>query len=697
MNPEPWPVIFYLRSELQRDPALAALSAPLREAMLFSRLLARLPIGLVNGESLAGDYGLFFADAALRDQVDAWRNTPSPASPPAIESPFASLARQYVCRTSFSPAHTTADYEQVLTLGLSGLIRQIEAQAKHAAPAEMDYLQAMVLTLHGVAAWGARFAALEPAPGPDACRRVPDQPAATFHEAVQAVWLLHTAIGISELSDASLSLGRLDQYLYPYYRADRERGVLEEALEMTLADLFRKLNRYGDAACAVNLGGVDAEGRDQVNDLTRLIVRVAIREQQPSPILAARVHPGLAQADFDALTVPELARIGQPTFYGEAPCRAALRRRGVPEADLHRWAVNSCMGLMMPGKEFSDMWGIVFTVLLPLELALNGGRPWRGELPFQLRTRAPETFDGPDEILDAVLSYTDELLGLLVAEHRRITEERGRSLPNPYLSALLHDCAERGCDRLLGGVRYHTVNVDAFALVNAADALTALATVVFQARRWSLAEVVTAVQNNFDGAEELLQALLAAPKYGNGDAEADAMVNRLAQGFAAIVSRHSDAGLIYMPSFHTLNTHIGAGTAYGASPDGRRAGEPFSKNIGPMAGRNRHGLTALLRSAAAVGQDAFYGGQALDISVQAELLVSPADRRKFQAALQGYFALGGLQVQVNGLTAESLRDAVARPGEHEDLIVRIAGYSARFVHLNGSVQQEMIARLENGV
>ena len=286
---------------------------------------------------------------------------------------------------------------------------------------------------------------------------------------------------------------------------------------------------------------------------------------------------------------------------------------------------------------------------------------------------------------------------MLVAEHRRITEERGRSLPNPYLSALLHDCAERGCDRLLGGVRYHTVNVDAFALVNAADALTALATVVFQARRWSLAEVVTAVQNNFDGAEELLQALLAAPKYGNGDAEADAMVNRLAQGFAAIVSRHSDAGLIYMPSFHTLNTHIGAGTDYGARPDGRRAGEPFSKNIGPMAGRNRHGLTALLRSAAAVGQDAFYGGQALDISVQAELLVSPADRRKFQAALQGYFALGGLQVQVNGLTAESLRDAVARPGEHEDLIVRIAGYSARFVHLNGSVQQEMIARLENGV
>ena len=696
MNPDPWPVILCLRSELQRDPALAALSAPLREATLFSRTLARLPIGLVEGESLAGDYGLFFADAALRDQVDAWRKTPSPAVP-SIENPFASLARQYVCRTSFSPAHTTADYEQVLKLGLSGLIRQIEAQAVQAAPAEADYLQAMIVALHGVAAWAARFAALERCPGTDACRRVPDLPATTFHEAVQSVWLLHTAIGISELSDASLSLGRLDQYLYPYYRADRERGMSDESLEITLADLFRKLNRYGDAACAVNLGGVDPEGRDQVNDLTRMIVRVATWRQQPSPILAARVHPGLAQVDFDALTVPELARIGQPTFYGEAPCRAALRRRGVPEADLHRWAVNSCMGLMMPGEEFSDMWGIVFTVLLPLELALNGGRPWRGQLPFQLRTRAPATFDGPDEILAAVLSYTDELLGLLVGEHRRITEERGRSLPNPYLSALLHDCVERGCDRLLGGVRYHTVNVDAFALVNAADALTALRAVVFQARRWPLADVVAAVQNDFAGAEEVRQALWAAPKYGNGNAEADAMVTRLAQGFAEIVRHYSDTRLTYMPSFHTLNVHIDAGAAYGASPDGRRAGEPFSKNVGPMPGRNRHGLTALLRSAAAVGQDTFYGGQALDISVQADLLARPEDRRKLQAALQGYFALGGLQVQVNGLAADTLRDAVARPGEHEDLVVRIAGYSARFVYLNGAVQQEMIARLENGL
>lgn len=697
MKPDPWPVILYLRHALQRDAALAGLPAPLREATLFSRLLARLPIGRVEGESLAGDYGLHFADAALRHEIDAWRRTPPPVVPP-VASPFAGLAQQYGCRTSFSPAHTTADYEQVLKLGLSGLIRRIEDQADPADPTAGEYRLAMATALRGVAAWSARFAVLSPGDrGSDACRRVPEQPAKTFHEAVQAVWLLHTAIGISELSDASLSLGRLDQYLYPYYQADRARGVKEEDLEVVLADLFRKLNRYGDAACAVNLGGLDAEGRDQTNALTRMIVRVATRLQQPAPILAARAHPGLAQADFDALTVPELARIGQPTFYGEASCRAVLRRRGVPEADLPRWAANSCMGLMMPGEEFSDMWGIVFTVLLPLELALNGGRPWRGDLPFELRTRAPATCDGPGEILEAVLRYTDELLGLLVAEHRRITEARGVHLPNPYLSALLHDGVERGRDRLLGGVRYHTVNVDAFALVNAADALTALGAVVFRDRRWPLADVVAAVRNDFAGAEDLRQALLAAPKYGNDDAEADAMVNRLAQGFAAVVRRYSDTRVTYLPSFHTLNAHIDAGAAYGASPDGRRAGEPFAKNIGPMPGRNRKGLTALLRSAAAVGQESFPGGQALDVSLQADLLARPEDRRKFQAALQAYFAMGGLQIQVNGLAADALRAAMARPRDHEDLIVRIAGYSARFVHLPPAVQQEMVARFENGV
>ena len=678
------PVLAYLRAEALADPEVVALSPPQREATVFARVLERLPIGKIPDASLAGDYGLIFADDALREKVAA----PRPVPPPAAKSeddPFDRLSRQYYSRAGFSPAHSSAAYELVLQQGLDGMIAGMTA----AAPEDEEYLQAEIMTLRAVCAWSGRYADL----GFEACRRVPSRPPRNFTEAVQAVWLIHTAIGIGEKCDASLSLGRLDQYLYPFYRADLNSGVPEARLEAVLTDLLLKLNRYGDAACAVNLGGLTADGRDMFNDLTRLIVNIATRLQLPSPILAARIHPGLEQEDFDSLTVPGLFRIGQPSFYGEAACRQALLQRGVPQAEVHRWAVNSCMGLIMPGEEFSDMWALVFTFLLPLELALNGGRPLRGELPFQLKTIAPAEYENAAAVMRTLVAYAEELLALLIERHREINRREGRENPDPYLSALLRGGIP-GRDRLLGGPRYHTANVDAFALVNAADALTALDRVVFRDRRRSLAEVVAAVKNNFAGEEALRLELLAAPKYGNGETEADRMVKALAGSFAAIVRRHSTPELIYMPSFHTLNGHVNAGRDWGASADGRLAGEPFAKNVGPMQGRNRNGLTALLQSASTVDQEYFYGGQALDLHLDAEIVAAKVDARKFQAALQTYFQLGGLLAQVNGVNVATLKKALLDPEAYGDLTVRIGGYSARFVTLAPEVQREMIGRFE---
>lgn len=678
------PVLAYLRAEALADPKIAALLPPQREAMVFSQILEQLPIGKIPETLLAGDYGLVFAEDALKEKVAAWHPIP-PQKASGGDDPFDCLSRQYYSRAGFSPAHSSAAYELVLQLGLEGMI----AGMTTAAPEDEEYLQAEIITLRAVCAWSERYADL----GFEACRQVPARPPRNFAEAVQAVWLVHTVIGIGEKCDASLSLGRLDQYLYPFYRADLASGVPEARLEAVLTDLLLKLNRYGDAACAVNLGGLTADGRDMFNDLTRLIVKVAVQLQLPSPILAARVHPGLGQEDFDSLTVPELFGIGQPSFYGEVSCRQALLQRGVPQAEVHRWAVNSCMGLIMPGEEFSDMWALVFTFLLPLELALNGGRPLRGELPFTLKTVAPSEYENAAAVMWTLEAYAEELLALLIKRHREINRREGLDNPDPYLSALLGGGIP-GRDRLLGGPRYHTANVDAFALVNAADALTALDRVVFRDHRRSLAEVVVAVKNNFVGEEALRLELLAAPKYGNGEDEADRMVAALAGSFAAMVRRHSTPELIYMPSFHTLNGHVNAGQNWGASADGRLAGEPFAKNIGPMQGRNRNGLTALLQSASTIDQEYFYGGQALDLHLDAEIVADKADARKFQAALQTYFQLGGLLAQVNGVKAATLKKALLKPEDYGDLTVRIGGYSARFVTLAPEVQREMIRRFE---
>ena len=352
------------------------------------------------------------------------------------------------------------------------------------------------------------------------------------------------------------------------------------------------------------------------------------------------------------------------------------------------------MGLMMPGEEFSDMWGIIFTFLLPLELALNYGRPLKGNLSFRLQTVCPEQYDNVAAILNTTIAYADELLAKLIKRHGQITAEEGANNPDPLVSALL--CGgTAGRDRILGGPRYHTINVDAFALVNASDALTAIDHVVFQRQRHTLPELVEAARNNFEGQEALRLELLACPKYGNGNAAADHTVKELAARFAAIVRKNSDGRMTYMPSFHTLNFHVGLGAGWGAGLDGRRAGEPFAKNVGPMQGRNHNGLTAVLASAATIEQEFFYGGQALDLHIDAELVKTPADRAKFQAALQTYFQLGGLQIQVNGVNVDTLKKALVEPEKYADLTVRIGGYSSRFVDLSPEIQREMIERFQN--
>lgn len=680
--------IDYIRETASSNPAISILSPSQREAEIFRRILMEIPIGKLEMESLAGDYGMLFATNDFRTRAEATRIAPVPVNALST-TPFTVLAQQYCCRARFSPAHTTVCYDLLVKKGMNGIIAELENDILAADSECCEYLTAEIAALRSVIAWSERYAKL----GFEQCSRIPAEPPRNFHEALQAVWLVHAVIGIGEKSDASLSLGRIDQYLYPFYRDDLDRGVSETQLEAVLSDLFLKLNRYGDAACAVNLGGVDLTGKDMFNDLTRLIVKVVTRLQLPSPILAARIHPGISQEDFDSLTIPELFRIGQPSFYGEFSCRHALLERGVHESEVHRWTVNSCMGLMMPSEEFSDMWGVVFTFLLPLELALNHGQPFHGKLPFELRTVPPEDYANTSEIMNTTAAYASELLKILTMRHREITTCEGKNNPDPYVSALLRG-GTPGKDRLLGGPRYHTVNVDAFALVNAADAITAINQVVFQRQSHTLAELVAAAINNFSGQETLRLELLHAPKYGNDNTEADQNVRKLAGRFAAIVRDCSDDKMIYMPSFHTLNAHVGAGANWGAGLDGRIAGDPFAKNIGPMQGRNKNGITSVINSATTIEQEFFYGGQALDLHVDAGLLDVYSDRIKLQAALQTYFKQGGLLIQVNGVNVETLKKAIVEPETYADLTVRIGGYSTRFVLLSKEIQGEMIKRFE---
>ncbi len=714
-----WSLLAKLRADaLRSNPHLAQASPARREGVVFAHALRHLPIGLPPGASLAGEFGWEWctpSELARWEADDA--PAPTPAPPAAAPSPQQLMADRFHCFGSDGGGgHTTVDYERVVTEGLQRFLVQIDTEMAGAAQDKQEFLAGMRAALEGVIAWAERYAQLaetlaeaaEAAEGDPArarlrelaarCRRVPAAPAASFADALQSIWLVHLAVGLSEGTGSSLSLGRFDQYLLALFLRDQEQGIPLDVLETALAEFFRALNDFfGDAACALNLGGLDASGRCQLNPLSETIVRVARRLRLASPLLAARIHRSLDPRIHELYADPVLCAMGQPTFYGEEACLEALLRRGVPAEEAHGWAVNSCMGLMMPGQEWSNMWGTVLNLLLPLELALNHGRPFRHELPLNLATRPPDDYGDFDTLFATVCSYTTELIDLYLTQTEQATERRGQEHPNPFVSALLADCIRRGQDRLLGGCRYQTVIVEAFGLVNAADALVAISELAFARRRYPLAELVQAAQVDFAGHADILHAARHTPHYGNGDPRADAMVRRLSDHFAAAVTQHSRPGLWYLPSFHTLNAHVVAGAKTAASLDGRRAGEPLAKNIGTTPGRTTEGHTGLVRSAAAVDQQAFSGGQALDLRVDPALLDGPEPRGKLRALLRTYFDMGGLEVQVNALSPAVLRQAMADPEHHRDLLVRIAGYSAHYVTLPEAVQREMIVRFEAGM
>lgn len=688
-----WQILNALRLRALSRSDVSSAPPAMREALALDCILQSLPIFHTAGDLLAGDFGWREEEAESFE-----RRFPPPQPQPDARSgvtPEAQLYADFHCFGGYSPAHTCIDYGKLLALGIDGVLAQIDGAGAGA------YRDAMKTALGALQRLAERYAALLEQSGQlelaAICRRVPRKAARTFHEALQSIWFAHMAIGISESSDASISLGRLDQYALPYYQKSLDAGCSETEMEEQFAALVSKLNRYGDAACALNLGGVDDGGHDLCNDLTRLIIRVVKRMRRAAPILAARVHRALAPDVFDALVDPALFAIGQPTFYGEMSCRAALRERGVPESEIPRWAANSCMGLVIEGCEVSNMWGGVVNCLLPLELSINRGRPLQKGLPIALHTAPLEDARTFDAVEGKFLEYLNEMVDFCVRSCRACTERARDQRPNPYVSAFLDRCIERGRDRLDGGAQYSVAIIEAFGLVNAADALSAIRALVFEGRQYSLEETVEAVRANYLGHEGLLARIRALPKYGGGNAQADAAVARLAGHFQRMVRSHSTATTCYAPSFHTLNVHVGAGRKTAASLDGRRAGEPLAKNIGPSAGNACGGPTGVVRSAAAIDQRAYFGGQALDLSVDANLMANASDRRKLQSLIHTYFELGGLQLQVNGLSAETLSKAIERPEQYRDLIVRIGGYSDYFNNLSVDVRHEMVRRVADGL
>jgi len=686
---------------------LSAMPPALREATLFKRIVELIPIGIDKGELIAGRYAVDdgcdysyterrfpFADALTDGEKDIKRE----------------LLASFGIDVRFDRGHFCADHKTILSRGLKYYEKRVkdELEIPGISAEKRTYLEAMLVSIDAARIYTRRFARLAEQMYSEcgeewllkiknAMEKVPYEPAESIFEAICAVWVMHSLIPLSDGSFASISLGRMDSYLYPYYVKSLKDGESRESVKEYLKCLFTLLNLYGDGACALNVGGASPLGEDETNELTHLIIEVEKEMLLPSPIVAVRVHENTPEELLESVIDEKLFSIGQPTFYGEMPCRRALIERGVPEEDAPRFIANSCMGLYMCGEEIASMWGCVFNMHLPLELAVNGGKPISRPLPIKV-SDCRENIDSLDALLSEYEKYLGELLSYLFAINRKNAINRTRTNPNPFISAMTEGCVERGLDRAVGA-KYNTETVETYALVNTANAISAIDTLVFREKKYKLSELIDAARADFVGYGELLLDIKRCEKYGTNSKYADAIVLRLCEMCSRICKRHSRDNVYFLPSLHTLDGNVGFGKRIYTTLDGRLRGEPTAKNAGPTNETRTQEPTSLILSAGSIHQEMFSGGQPIDLYFDKSMLKGIENRKKIEALIKTYFALGGLQLQVNSVDIELLEQAYENPEKHPELTVRIGGYSERFCKLKKEVQKEFIERfkMESGV
>lgn len=621
----------------------------------------------------------------------------------------------YLINEAGGIGHFLPGYEKMIRVGVRGFLEEMEGREGPLYEAARIACEGLAAFAERLAAEAARLAAgekdevraAELAEIARVCRKVPAGPAETFHEALQSLWLTHLAVNLESLNSA-VSFGRVDQYLYPYYRKDLEEGRItkEQAKDLLLSLtakavehvflLSERISQYHGGYLVVQaaiVGGTDREGNDAVNDLTYLFLDVMEEAGLRDPNYQARVHTG--SPDEYLAKVVEVARKGSgvPAVFGDEAAVASLVCHGYPLEEARDYAVVGCVEPALPGRSFLSTDAGLFNLPLCLELALNGGRRFGGRRRVGAATPPPEELRDMNEVIAAFRSQVERMVDRMVADFRVVEAGNREFHPTPFSSMLVEGCLESGKDLTEGGARYNSSGVQGVGVADVADSLAALEHVVFGSGRRSMSEVVEALRADFSGHERLRAELLNAPKFGNDDPRVDRYADLVARIFHDALARHRNTrGGPYVPGFYSVTCHVAFGRETGSLPSGRRAGEPLASSLGPANGRDRLGPTALLNSVTMVDSKLMPNGCAVNISLYPGNMTGGESVANFAALLKGYFARGGMQAQFNVIDPELLLDARRNPGKYPGLVVRVAGYCAYFDDLPEAAKDEIIAR-----
>lgn len=638
-------------------------------------------------------------------------------------------------------AHIAVNYETVLKLGLINYKERTEKKLK-----ELDltdyrnlnksyFYRAILIVLDAVVVFAKRYADLAlvlAEKEEDANRKaellemsrilnkVPYYPAETFHEAIQSLWMIHLVLQI-ESNGHSLSYGRMDQYLNPFYEKDLKLGkITEDIATELLTNLWLKTftinkirswshTRFSAGSPLyqnVTVAGQTMDKKDAVNPLSYLILKSVAQTKLPQPNLTVRYHRGLSD-DFmkECIEVVRLG-FGMPAFNSDEVIIPSFIEKGVSEADAYNYSAIGCVEVAVPGKWGYRCTGMSFLNFpKSLLIALNDGvdpesgtKLCEGVGHFRDMTTFNEVRKAWDKIIREFTRHCviiDSCVDLAIEE---VTAD-------VLCSALTDDCIERGLNLKEGGAVYDFISDLQVGIANLGDSLAAIKKCVFEDKSFTPAELWDALMNNFEGEEgRKIQDILIndAPKYGNDDDYIDLLLREAYEIYIDEIKKYKNTrygrgpiGGCYYAGTSSISANVPQGAGTLATPDGRKAGEPLAEGCSPSHAMDKNGPTAVFKSVSKLPTHDITGGVLLNQKVTPQMLSKEEDRMKLILLIRTFFnRLEGFHVQYNVVSRDTLLDAQKNPEKYRDLIVRVAGYSAFFNVLSKQTQDDIIERTE---
>ena len=675
--------------------------------------------------------------------------------------------------------HVTVKYGEVLEIGFSGIRKKAEDELASMKVSDGNYqtksrfLEAVMISCDAAITYARRYAKLalemaEKCSDPvrkkelliiaQNCANVPEKGATGFYEACQSFWFVQQLLQI-ESSGHSISPGRFDQYMYPYYKADIDKGVITREAAQELLDCIwvklNDLNKVRDAASAEGFagyslfqnliaGGQNKDGEDVTNDLSFMCIQASMHVHLPAPSLSVRVWNGSPHELL--MKAADLTRtgIGLPAYYNDEVIIPALQNRGLSLEDAREYNIIGCVEPQKAGKTEGWHDAAFFNMCRPLELVFSNGMD-KGEM-VGIPTGDVTQMKTFDEFFDAYKKQMEYCISLLVNADNAIDVAHAERCPLPFLSCMIDDCLKEGKSVQEGGAVYNFTGPQGFGIANMADGLFAIRKLVYEDKKVSMKELKEALAWNYDKgldaqsagdmtemimkamqkagrnvdastAEGLLKTFMGmkpgeqktqrfkeihdmideVPKFGNDIPEVDYFAREVAYTYSKPLQKYNNPrGGKFQAGLYPVSANVPLGGQTGATPDGRYAHTPVADGVSPSAGKDVKGPTAAATSVSRLDHFIVSNGTLFNQKFHPSALSGREGLEKFVALIRGYFDQKGMHMQFNVVDRQTLLDAQEHPEKYKHLVVRVAGYSALFTTLSRSLQDDIIRRTEQG-